>query len=251
MALPATGGCLNRETERTNPGGIQTSARDHYRDAKPAPKPEITAKTHYAAGQMLERQGNLQAAIGQFERAIVADPRYAPAYNRLAIVYQKLGQPAEAENMFKQGIRAAPGSAVLRNNLGFCLLAQRRFAEATEAFRDALTQQPDFERARMNLAIALAQSGRTDEALSEFSRVVPAETAHYNVALLAMHRGDYDVARHSLKLALEINPDFTEARDQLSLADRLAAGSQEEKPDISLDLPGPVAGADSAEAPQP
>lgn len=45
--------------------------------------------------------GSLERALGQFERALQFDPRYAPALFNLALVYERLGHLREAEQQLK------------------------------------------------------------------------------------------------------------------------------------------------------
>jgi Flp pilus assembly protein TadD len=190
--------------------------------AERAPTPRINPKTHIAAGQMLERQGDLNGAIEQYERAVAASPNSGGPYNRLGIVYDKLGRYAEADRMFRRGIEADPASATIRNNLGYSYILQKRYVEAAQAFREALKLSPQFKRARMNLAIALGHEGRIEESLAEFKLAVPEDVAHYNLAMVCLQRRDYRNSEQLLQKALAINPACTGAKEQLQKVSRLA-----------------------------
>jgi Flp pilus assembly protein TadD len=228
--LPVLAGCSALMEQVDTPEML--GARRHPRNGeeiKDSPLPRIMPETHLAAGQVLERQGDLEGALAQYEKAIAANSRYAAAYNRLAIVYQRLNRPEDAEHIFRQGIRAAPEAAILRNNLGYCYLMRRRFAEARKEFSEALRISPKFERARMNLAITLAQMGRHDESLAEFSQVVPADVAHYNLAVVCVSREDYAGAEKALRAALAINSRCRGAKEQLDRVTALVqAGGERE-----------------------
>ena len=179
------------------------------------PKPRISPKTHVAAGRLLERQGDLVAATQQYRKALAFDPGMIEAYQRLGVAYQKLDNYPEAEHFFRRGIHANPDSAVLHNNLGFCYLQQGDHAAAEGAFRAALDKSPRFDTARMNLAIALAHALRLEESAIEFSRVVPAEVAYYNVAVICCEMGEDAHAESVLRDALAANPDYAPAKRQL------------------------------------
>jgi Flp pilus assembly protein TadD len=221
-------GCTPEKKEHVAQKGVEEEKALKAENAKASPPPQIMPNTHVAAGKMLERQGDFNGAIAQYERAVASEPRCTTAYNRLGIVYQKIGRYADAENIFKQGANADLTSAALLNNLGYCYLVQKKLPEAEQAFRDALDRSQDFQRSRMNLAIVLAQSGRLDESLIEFSHVVPADAAHYNLAMICLQRRDYANAEKSLREALTINPDCRGARDQLRHVTQLAASSSPE-----------------------
>lgn len=194
-------------------------------NAEPEPKPHIMPGTHFSAGQMLETKGDLEAAVGQYEKTIAADPKFAPAYNRLGITHQKRGRLADAEKAFRQGIQVEPGNPTLRNNLGYHYLLMRRFEDAERELRAALALKPGFPLARMNLAVTLAQTGRFNMALTEFRRVVPEETAHFNIGVICLDRNDVENAREAFNRALAANPDCPGARAQLDRLDSLAAGN--------------------------
>ena len=241
LGLAATG-CTFDKNERVAQTDMEEEKSLRSESAKPAPPPTIMPDTHIAAGKMLEKQGDLINAITQYERAIASNPRAATAYNRLGIVYQKLGRYADAENIFRQGAGADTTSAALLNNLGYCYQAQRRLPEAEQAYRDALNRSPDFQRARMNLAIVLAQSGRLVESAMEFSQVVAADTAHYNVAMVCLQKRDYAGAEKSLREALAINPNCPGAEGQLRRVERLAATPAQEDAETQPEFAGPLAG---------
>ena len=88
----------------------QDSTKPSADDAKvrAAPSPRILPETYLASGRMLEQQGDLRAAIAQYERAIAASPKFGAAYNQLGMLYQKIGRPAEAEHVFKEGLKVDP-----------------------------------------------------------------------------------------------------------------------------------------------
>jgi len=193
---------------------------------KDAPAPYISPLTHYAAGNMLERQNNLKGAIEQYKNALAGAPRMIQAYNRLGIVYQKLGKLEDATRILRQGIRLHPDSAMLHNNLGFCFLQKAAYADAEGEFRAALALMPHFSRARMNLGLTLARSGRFDDGAIEFSRVVTGEAAFYNVALVCLDRHFYVAAEQALRRSLRVNPAYEPARAELARATKLAEASR-------------------------
>lgn len=207
---------------------------------KDAPTPRISPLTHYAAGKMLERQNDLTGAIEQYENALAASPRMIQAYNRLGIVYQKLGKLADAERILRQGVRLHPDSAMLHNNLGFCFLQKEGYDDAEGEFRAALALLPHFSRARMNLGITLARTDRFDDAAIEFSRVVTGEAAFYNVALVCMDRRAFGAADQALRRSLRVNPEYEPARAELARVTELtkasrAAASARSTTDVAAD----------------
>lgn len=209
-------GCLKTDKQEVKAASWQGDKRpEDGKPVKEAPAPRIAPATHLASGRMLEQQNDLRGAINQYERALAASPTLVEAYNRLGIVYQKLEQFDEAEKILKKGVRIAPESAMLHNNLGYCFLVQGKYQPAEREFRGAVAIAPNFDRARMNLAIVLAKTERTEESVREFSHVVPAEVAYYNVAVICVQQSRYQEAADALHRCLKINPDYLPARAEL------------------------------------
>jgi tetratricopeptide (TPR) repeat protein len=231
-------------------GGDRAKTTSPDAGAQPA-APRISPMTHLAAGQMLERQGDLQGAIDQYEKAVSANPRFTTAYNRLAIAYQKQGKFAEAEQMFQQGIRADPGAAMLHNNLAYIYLMQNKLAEAEGECREALRISPDFKRARMNLGVTLARAGRPQEGLIEFSHVVSADVAHYNLGVISVNQKNFALAERSFRQALSINPNCPGAKDYLDRLTQIANGRPGRQVGPELPPDASLAGQVGAELPNP
>lgn len=224
--------------ETTDVSSVNWSSIDanKARNAKPAPTPRILPQTFFAAGRMLEKQGNTAGAIAQFERAIAADPRYAAAYNRLGIIYQRLHRFTDAEQALTNGINAAPRSVVLRNNLGRCYYLQGRVDEAEDQFRAALDMTPDFQRARGNLALLLARTDRLTESVRQFNKIVSPARSYYNVGVIRLEMRDYVGARRNFRESLDMDPTNAGAAEGLQRATRLASEQ--------LRRPAAVAGAE-------
>lgn len=186
-------------------------------------QPKIDASTHFAHGNLLERQGDLERAAEQYRRAIELSPDFVAARNRLGITLNKLGEHAEATEQFSLALDRQPNEAYLYNNLGFSLYLERRFGEAEQVLARALDLRSDFPRARMNHALSLAKLGQYEQAFEEFRMVGSEEDALYNIALIHTEAGEYVEAVECLDRALELNPALECARTQLHLVARLAA----------------------------
>jgi Tfp pilus assembly protein PilF len=186
-------------------------------DVKDAPDPRIAPETHFASGMMLERQGDYVGAAAQFSKAVDGDPKMVDAHNRLGMCFCRLSEFDRAAASFRRAIEMAPDAAALQNNLGYCLTSAGKYSEAENSFRRALELVPDFERARMNLGIALARQRRLGDAAVEFSRVVPAEAAYYNVGVICMEMNEKTHAERAFRESLAVKPDYEPAQKRLAL----------------------------------
>ncbi len=85
------------------------------------------------------RQGAYERALYNLERAIQAKPDFAPAYNVMGLLYQRLGDTTAAENYFAKAIKLDPSDSSIYNNYGSLLCSNNRREEALEAFTTAAT----------------------------------------------------------------------------------------------------------------
>jgi protein O-GlcNAc transferase len=131
------------------------------------------AEVYFQAAQALQAQGNLDAAVSQYQQALQCDPRLAAAYLQLAQMQQTLGQPAQAVQNLLKYIQFRPNEVAVYVVIGNLLLflkqpeqAQRYFLKALElepghpeALSTWLTIKTDHDPAKMlDLLLSMAQS---------------------------------------------------------------------------------------------
>ena len=113
--------------------------------------------------------GNHAEAVALANRALAADPTFAPAYNLIGYAEMAAGNTAAAERAFQEQIRLASDEANPYDSYGEFLLNQGRLDEAERQYEMALTKNPEFDNARTMLArIALEQSDlRFEQAVAD------------------------------------------------------------------------------------
>src|SRR6185295_15539028 len=171
----------------------------------------------------------LRQAVEYFQQTIAADPTYAPAYAGLADSYSLLGflghEPRE--QAFRQAKAAAARAVALDGSLadahaslGLVMLNNDwDGAGAERAYREALELNPSYAAAHHWLAAYLISAGRLDEAarhlrlalqLNPFSPTIVTATAEH--ALIVR---DYDRAVEQARKAIELEPRYATAHEQL------------------------------------
>ena len=53
-------------------------------------------ETHYQAGEQLEKDGLYEAAIEQYKASLATNTMHVPAYNAIAKLFDKIGEPEKA-----------------------------------------------------------------------------------------------------------------------------------------------------------
>ena len=194
--------------------------------ARQAPSPRIAPETHFAAGVLLEQQGQPGQAVEQFRRAIALNHNYAEAYHRLGVLLGMTGQHVEAQENLRKAVALKPTQAFFRNDLGFELMQQKEWAQAEAEFRQALELYPRMPRANINLALAVSQQGRFDEALACFRTALPEADAQYNLGLVYKTQQRYTEAADCFRRALQERPLFIAAGTQLAYCTQNMNGGQ-------------------------
>jgi len=187
--------------------------------ARKATSPKISASTYYAAGQLVQHQGNIAAAEQKYQDAIKADRKFVPAHNSLAMLYTRTGRYNKAADSFQTAVKLQPKDAQLRNNLGFVYLVQGKLDDARAQFSKAVRLDDDFHRAHINLGITLAKLGKYDQSFKSFRKACSAADAHYNLACMYQIAGKTKLARKHYKKALRVQPQFVAAQKALKAID--------------------------------
>jgi len=92
--------------------------------------PDAALQAYTQLGLQYLQAGDTVSAKGSLQRAIAIDPKYGPAYNAMALVFQVERDFDLAEEYFRKSVEFEPMSAMVHNNFGAFLFAQQRYEEA-------------------------------------------------------------------------------------------------------------------------
>jgi tetratricopeptide (TPR) repeat protein len=173
------------------------------------------------------REVNRRAeAIDGLETFLKAHPQTtAEYYSWLGILRDESGLWPLGEPAHRKAIELSASTDYLHNNLGYNLLMQKKSDEAAAEFREALRLNPSSEWARNNLGLALANSNAATQAVANWQSTSDPASAHNNLAVVWMEKGNYPEARKELELALSYNKGHAAALRNLELIGRLVGSS--------------------------
>ncbi|MEV4424274.1 tetratricopeptide repeat protein [Streptomyces sp. R-07] len=188
----------------------------------------MTASTALARAEALYETGRYAQAGELVAQHLATDPEDAEALVLLARCHHRAGARAAALTAVDQALRAEPellGGWLMRVHI---LLGDRRFQEAESTARRAVELAPQYWGTHYALGTALAEHGehartpaRTVEAYEAARAAVslaPEEdAAHFLVGLTAQRRGDHATAQRAYETTLRLNPQSSEAHNNLSL----------------------------------
>ncbi len=164
------------------------------------------------------RSGQLDRAVGGFEKASRLVPDDPEVHYNLGVVREAQGDADAAVRAYRKAISVRPDHARALNNLGVVLFGQNDLEEAARAQQRAVVIEPDYAEAHNNLGVTLLAQGRSQAALCAFSQAVALWPryleAHYNRGLALEACGRFDDAVAAYERALELHPDHAPALSQ-------------------------------------
>jgi tetratricopeptide (TPR) repeat protein len=165
------------------------------------------------------RQGNTNAAIAQYRRAIAADPHLPGVHFELAELLHTSSDEAvkkEAEQEYHAAVRENPQDEKSILRLAEIDAQKGNRELSLQEYTKAVALQPGDADAKLGLAKALLEMNQPDQALPLLEDAVKLEptnaTAHYRLATLYRKLGRADDAKREM----ELYKKFKEMKENLS-----------------------------------
>jgi TolB-like protein/Flp pilus assembly protein TadD len=206
---------------------------EEKRAIEQAPTTDIEAYDYYLRGRQFFhqfRRAGIQFARRMFERAMEADPGYAPAYAGAADCCSFLYMYWDASKANLEGADAysrkalelAPGLAEAHASRGFAVFLSRQYDQGRREFETAIRLNPKLYEAHYLYARACFQEGKLEEAVQHYEDASRVQPEDYQALLLMSapltglgRKADAQAAlRRGLRVAekhLELNPDDARA----------------------------------------
>lgn len=166
-------------------------------------------------------QGEIEAAIRCYTRALSHDAEYALAENNIAVAQANRGDTSAARDTLESLVRRRKGFAEALCNLGLLAMQDGRTAEAVVAYRTATEDRPDRPAGWIGLAAALAEDGSLAAARNAIVRAVElgpdSAEARYRLAFILNRLGDVRGSLEETRKALALDPYFTTPRLVLAI----------------------------------
>ena len=174
-------------------------------------------------GKALEERGDVEVAIGMFEKAILVNPEHPRPYNNLGVALLNTGDKDKAMEVLHEALKQAPENPETNYNLGLTHNARNELQKAEEHYLKAHDHfpkdtDPDVHN---NLGITLARQGKLREAVEHFREAVRINNddpfAHNNLGITLARMGENREAINHFQHALRINPNDRLAWNNLQI----------------------------------
>jgi tetratricopeptide (TPR) repeat protein len=169
--------------------------------------------------QFTMRRGDTPAAIRQMRKAIQWDPNSPPFHHDLAILLSTSGDTPGAVTSLKEAIRLDPENPEYPYKLALALSELGSNNEALAALEKTVKLDPGYARAWYNLGLAYSGANRPAQAIAALRQGEAADASDsaipYARATIHARLGQKQDAIQAAATALQLRPDFQEARELL------------------------------------
>ena len=177
-------------------------------------------------GNEYVKRGELQTALGQYQRALALNPDFDLATINLANTYRLLGNDEAAILGYRRYLEKDPKNALVRYQLGEIHLDLGQLDAARAAFEQALVDDTRVASARNALGVVAFKQGDLARAEQEIRAALAqkpdVKLAHFNLALIAEQRGDARTAIDEYQKEIAAQPSAFKAAFNLAKAVRAA-----------------------------
>jgi protein O-GlcNAc transferase len=118
---------------------------------------------YYSLGLILEKIGDVGAAIASYHQAIDINPQLINAYNNLGNILGQIGELTAAKTVYEQAIKNHPDHFGSYMNLGNILMQQNQINLAIDIYQKAIEINPNMADTYYNLAKAFAANNNQEK----------------------------------------------------------------------------------------
>ncbi len=176
---------------------------------------------HLSAGQLLEKQNQLDAAAKEYEAAMALDPKSIEPAVALSVVYTRQQKYPQAEAMLRKLLDADPQNQTVRTQLGRILAAEGKADEAAKELGAGDGQVPEDPQAALDLGTLYVKAGKYAEGEKMFRAAVaklPQDPeAHFALGSALMEEKKYAEAQQELLTTVKLKPDLGAAYGNLAV----------------------------------
>jgi len=117
------------------------------------PQMDETSRRDFERAVAVMKDQDYGQAVDLLEKVIEQSPNVTAPYIDIAIAYQRIGKPEQAEEHLKAALRLVPDHPVASNEYGLLCRKAGRFSDARAIYEKAIARFPDYYPVHRNLGI--------------------------------------------------------------------------------------------------
>jgi len=198
--------CMETVTESTEKAKVEAT-----KDTAP-----VTALDYTKRGVKEYKDGNTDAALADFNKAVELDPNYSDAYLDKAIINMDKRNYIDALADLNEAVKANPKNDLAYYNRAICFDALESYEKAAENFGKVIELSSKESAVDYNnRAISYAKQNLSEKALADFAKALEIDPkcheTYYNRGDLYQNMDENDKALADYNKAIELKPDYLEA----------------------------------------
>jgi Flp pilus assembly protein TadD len=184
--------------------------------------PEMTAAEYERLGDTYLRQGNINMAYLQYDKALRMEPKQARVRYKVGLLFLKKGEEDEALKEFEAILQHDTSFALAYEGMGQVFLKKSNYDDAEKHFRHALALNPELWQCHNFLGILYDRQQRYDAAIAEYRSALALKPDQgfllNNLGMSYYFKGDYEEAVQAFTEALKTAPAQNKIQNNLGLA---------------------------------
>ena len=178
--------------------------------------PALDYLKHGLRGVKLAKEGRLNEAMDEFEKAVEANPDYLEGHVNAAVVLLDKGMVPEATARLNKVLSLNPKRWDAHGNVGIILARQGKLDEAVAHFKKALEYNPNYTEGHANMGMALMEKGMLDQAAFHLRTAVKLDPKdprnRFDLGNVLLAGGMPAEAAEHFQKAVEFDLRFVDAR---------------------------------------
>ena len=199
---------------------------EEYTDRRPN-----NAWGHFMLGLSAWKAGDVSKAEGAFEEALRIDPNHVKSLVNLSRVLIDERRFDDAVVPLTHAGELDPNSVDVQRLLGRVYAAEHKTDEAVIAYRRAIALDTRDAWSMNNLGLLFLEQDRAEEALPLLCRALQLRkdvaAFHNNLGMALEHTGRFTAAAAAYRDALEADPGYAKARQNLARVEAVKTGPEE------------------------
>ena len=175
-----------KDLQATNPYSNESVFDEVKKKLQEIPK---DADLLYRLADLYDRNGQYAEAADTYKKVVTIKPDMGYAYFKMGTAYDRLNRPEDAVAAFVKAIKLMPNYAMAYNNLGVTYGKLGRTREEIQMLKKAIELRPKYASARYNLGMSYLKSVNKKAALQEYEALQSVDTGFAQALLKEINAG--------------------------------------------------------------
>ena len=183
--------------------------------------PEMTAEGYEKLGDSYVRQGNLDMAFIQYDRALKLNSKGMNVRYKIGRLFLEKGLTEEAKKEFQEILKTEPSHALSHEGMGRAYIKLGEWGEAEKSFQKAIRLNSHLWQAHNFLGIIYDRQKQFDAAIDQYKKAIsinPNDAALFNnLGMAFFFKGDYEKAIKAYSEGIKIDVSNGKIHNNLAL----------------------------------